>query len=100
MSIDVFEDREILIEDIVVVFLEVGCEYYATFFYEEFSFFSIDELSDIFTSLWCFDKREPDWFWFFVDVGDNLYTLATVELVIEWDDLSVDLGHSELVSET
>ncbi|MFZ2256365.1 MAG: hypothetical protein WAW59_07260 [Patescibacteria group bacterium] len=82
MTIDILEDRELLVERIIIVLLEVCCEDTASFFNKKFSFFTIDELSDIFTGFGRLNKRKPDRFWFFVDVSDNMDTLSTVELVV------------------
>jgi hypothetical protein len=50
-SIDDLEKRELFIESFSIVLLEITIEYLPSFFYEEASFFTIDKLSDMGTSL-------------------------------------------------
>lgn len=78
VSIDIAQYRELLIETMGIVLGEIGVEDSASFFYEERSLFTIDELSDIFFCFGCCHKREPNWFWFPIFVGDDLDTLTVV----------------------
>ncbi len=99
VSVDIAQYRELLIESIVVVFLQIRREDGTSFFYEKVSLLPVDELSDILSCLCCLDKREPDRLRFLVDIGDDLDTLSVMELIVEWDHLPVDLGHRELIAE-
>ena len=99
MTIDIAEYGEIFIESVGIVFVEIGVEDRTSFFYEKSSLFTIDELSDIFSSLGSRNKRKPNRFGLAIFVGDDLDTLSVVELVVEWYDPTVDLGDRDRIAE-
>ena len=99
MTIDIAEYGEIFIESVGIVFVEIGVEDRTSFFYEKSSLFTIDELSDILTSLGSRNKRKPNRLGLAILVRDDLDTLSVVELVVEWYDPTVDLGDRDCIAE-
>ena len=100
VSVDIAQYRELLIESVVVVFLQIRREDGTSFFYEKVSLLAVDELPDVLSCLRRLDKREPDRLRLLVDIRDDLDALTVMELIVERDNLTVDLGHRELVAET
>lgn len=83
----------------IIVPHQIGVEYSSSLFDKKRSLFPIDELSDIFFCLCSGDKREPYRFWLAISVGDDLYTLSIVELIIKRDDMTIYLGYCDSISE-
>lgn len=90
---------EVFIESFSIVLLEIGIEDESSLFDKKSSLLTIDELSYMLPSFRGLHEGNPGRIGSAVLIGDDLDALTISQDIVEGDDLTIDLGDREFISE-